>query len=250
MQSRSRHPRRYRHRRQGRLAKPRVNLLRAVEALTTPLPIATISATDPTATEAGPTTGQFTVSRTGGTTAALTVHFTVSGTAISGVDYIDIGTSVTIPAGAASATVTVTPVDDAAAEGDQTAIVTLRADAGYWLGTPNATVTILDNEVMTLAHALDTALTVNSGGSASWTAQNVITHDGADAAVSGTTADGQTSWMETTATGASVSFWWRVSSEDGWDYLRFFIDGILQAQITGEVAWQQQRFPLAAGATR
>ena len=35
----------------------------------------TITANDATATEAGPTTGQFTVTRTGSTTSALTVNF-------------------------------------------------------------------------------------------------------------------------------------------------------------------------------
>ena len=39
------------------------------------LPTVTITANDATATEAGPTTGQFTVTRTGSTTSALTVYF-------------------------------------------------------------------------------------------------------------------------------------------------------------------------------
>lgn len=47
----------------------------------------TIVATDPTATEAGPTTGFFTVSRTGSTAAALTVSYTVGGTATAGSDF-------------------------------------------------------------------------------------------------------------------------------------------------------------------
>ena len=52
-----------------------------------PPPTVTIAATDATATEAGLTTGTFTVSRTGSTTAALTVHYSVSGTATAGSDY-------------------------------------------------------------------------------------------------------------------------------------------------------------------
>jgi len=59
-----------------------------------------ISANDEKATEAGRTTGQYTVTRSGGTFPALTVNFAVSGTATSESDYADIGTSVTIPAGA------------------------------------------------------------------------------------------------------------------------------------------------------
>ena len=41
------------------------------------LPEVSIAATDATASEAGPTSGQFTVSRTGPTTAALTVYYTI-----------------------------------------------------------------------------------------------------------------------------------------------------------------------------
>ncbi len=108
----------------------------------------TVTANDPTATEAGPTTGQFTVTRTGSTTSALTVYFAVSGTATSGSDYNSIGTSVTIPAGSASATITVTPINDTLVESDETVIVTLSANSAYTIGTPSsATVTITSDDV-------------------------------------------------------------------------------------------------------
>ena len=61
-------------------------------------PTVTVTAGDATATEAGPTTGQFTVSRNH-ILEALTVDFAVSGTATPGSDYAGLGTSVTIPAG-------------------------------------------------------------------------------------------------------------------------------------------------------
>ena len=111
------------------------------------LPTVTISATDATATEAGPTTGTFTVSRTGSTAAALTVNYTVSGTATSGSDYVALTASVTIPSGSATATITVTPMDDSLVESDETVIVTLAANAAYTVGTPsNATVTITSDD--------------------------------------------------------------------------------------------------------
>ena len=65
------------------------------------LPAVTIAATDPTATEAGTTTGQYTLTRTGATTAALTVNYTVAGTATAGSDYTALPGSVVIPAGVA-----------------------------------------------------------------------------------------------------------------------------------------------------
>ena len=90
----------------------------------------TIAATDATATEAGTTTGQYTVTRTGATTAALTVNYTVAGTATAGSDYVALAGSVQIPAGAATATVTVTPIDDTAVEADETVVATLGASDG------------------------------------------------------------------------------------------------------------------------
>jgi hypothetical protein len=56
------------------------------------------------------------VQRDGPTSDSLTVYFSTGGTATSGSDYSSIGGSVTIPAGSSSTTITVTPIDDAAAE--------------------------------------------------------------------------------------------------------------------------------------
>jgi hypothetical protein len=45
-----------------------------------------------------------------------------------------------------------------------------------------------------------------------------------------------------------LNFWWSVSSELGYDYLEFYLDGILQnGRISGEVNWTQQTFNIAAG---
>ena len=77
----------------------------------------------------------------------MTVNVTVGGTATSAADYTSIGTSVTIPAGAASVPVTVTPANDTSPEADETVVVTLAGDPAYTLGaTSSATVTITDND--------------------------------------------------------------------------------------------------------
>lgn len=44
-----------------------------------------------------------------------------------------------------------------------------------------------------------------------------------------------------------VGFARRVSSEAGWDFLRFYIDGQLQAEWTGELPWEEFRFPVTTG---
>src|SRR5207244_3402967 len=67
-------------------------------------PTVTVTASTPNASESG-TAGVFTFTRAGTTAAALTVNYTLGGTAQSGSNYTAPGTSVTIPAGAASTTV-------------------------------------------------------------------------------------------------------------------------------------------------
>jgi len=128
--------------------------------ITVSLPAVSIAATDASAAEPGSDTGVFTVSRTGGTSQALTVNFSVSGTAAAGTDYTSIGTTTTIPSGAASRTIVVTPIDNTAVEGDETVIVTLSSNAAYALGTPaSATVTIADNDFLPVV-----SLTSPAGG--------------------------------------------------------------------------------------
>src|SRR5262249_50279633 len=112
-----------------------------------PLPTVTVDASDANASETGPDAGSLTISRTWAPTAALTGHYTLSGTAANGTHYSSLYGSLTIPAGAASAAVTVTPIDDSDSEGDESAILTLSADAAYTVGSPNsATVIIADDD--------------------------------------------------------------------------------------------------------
>ena len=87
-----------------------------------------------------------------------------------------------------------------------------------------------------------------TGGDAEWTGQTSVTHDGVDAGQSGAIADDQSSWMETTVTGpGEISFWWKVSSEQGWDYLEFYLDGQEQSSISGEVDWESRSFVVPSG---
>lgn len=110
------------------------------------LPAITVTATDPNAAEAGRDPALFTIARSGSTAAALTVQHTIGGSANSA-DYNALANSTTIPAGAASVTVTVTPIDDANTETAETVSLTLVANAAYTLGTPNnASVSIADND--------------------------------------------------------------------------------------------------------
>ena len=107
----------------------------------------TIAATDASASETGPDPGVFTVTRTGCTTVGLAVSYVLSGTASNGLDYIALPGTVTIPSGASTATITVTPIDDLIAEGSETVVATIAGSNTYVVGSPSsATITIADND--------------------------------------------------------------------------------------------------------
>jgi N-acetylneuraminic acid mutarotase len=111
------------------------------------LPVVTVSASDAAASESPGNAGAFMVTRAGPTDAALVVNLTLGGSANNGSDYALVGTTVTIPAGAASATVTVQPVDDSAVEASETVTLTVAPGSGYTVGsTSSAGVTIADND--------------------------------------------------------------------------------------------------------
>lgn len=106
-----------------------------------------VTATDPIASEAGPDTGTFTITRTGSTSEPLTVNYTLSGTASNGEDYTEMSGTVVIPANESSVDVVVTPIDDSVAELTETVILTLATSENYAVASPSsATVVIADNE--------------------------------------------------------------------------------------------------------
>jgi hypothetical protein len=116
-------------------------------ALSVDLPIITIAATDPTAMESGQDPGTLTVQRHGGTNVALTIQYVSGGTATNGSDYAWLGGVLTIPLGATSVQLRVTPVNDTRIETDETVVVTLRPLSTYTVGGPSvAVVTIVSDE--------------------------------------------------------------------------------------------------------
>lgn len=106
-------------------------------------PIVRVTAPDSSASETGPDTGRFQVSRIGDVSGPLTVNYSVSGTAKPVTDYGKLSGSVTILAGKASASVYVRPKADTTAEPAETVILTLSPNTAYVIGSPKkATVTI------------------------------------------------------------------------------------------------------------
>ncbi|PKN77876.1 MAG: hypothetical protein CVU48_10090 [Candidatus Cloacimonetes bacterium HGW-Cloacimonetes-1] len=89
------------------------------------------------------------------------------------------------------------------------------------------------------------------GGNQNWTIVNTGPYAGTYAAKSGTIIDSQSTTMQTTrilTTGGTLSFYYKVSSESAYDFLKFYIDDALQGSgWSGEVAWTQATYTLGAG---
>ena len=97
--------------------------------------------------------------------------------------------------------------------------------------------------------ALDTANTISPSADSDvdWFGQTNESNDGSDALESGDIANGQKSCFETAFSGPlALSFDWKVSSQQGSDHLKFFIDGTELSRISGEVDWETVPYALNA----
>ncbi|MCJ7740151.1 hypothetical protein MUP32_02410, partial [Candidatus Microgenomates bacterium] len=96
------------------------------------------------------------------------------------------------------------------------------------------------------------------GGNSAFVQSATVYQEGAKSAASGTPADSQTSYIDYDYTFTSpgyIKFYWKVSSELGFDWLVFCVDhdstcardaGYVN-RISGTVDWQEVTYPLSAG---
>jgi alpha-tubulin suppressor-like RCC1 family protein len=115
-------------------------------------------------------------------------------------------------------------------------------------------VTTVDFVGDSLDSALDTApaanpaITWSTGGDNPWFGENVFSKYGGSAAQSGKANTPGSTWLETTVTGTfTVSFFQKVSSQSGRDFLHFSIDGVEKSKIGGNVNWQQKSYSVTTG---
>ena len=144
-------------------------------------------------------------------------------------------------------TLGVTPVPNQTGASTLTLTAT---DAAGLMSNTNIALTVLGFQPLTGPLLNNTNLAVTTSGALPWFGQSIVTHDGVSAAQSGAIGDNQESWLQTSVSGpGTLSFWWKVSSETNFDWLEFYLNGVLQTnRISGEVNWQQQFVALPAGA--
>jgi len=83
----------------------------------------------------------------------------------------------------------------------------------------------------------------------SWIVTPDARHQGAYSARSGVLGNGQRSTLQIDikVDGGSIRFWRRVSTQEGFDKLQFFINGSMMGEWSGEQDWQQSTFSVQPG---
>ena len=193
-----------------------------------------------------------TVSRLGGSSGAISASYaTLNGTALAGLDYAQSVGNVSWANGdTANKTISIPIFNDGVTEGGETFSVALSGasgTSGVYLGSPSTATAIITEDWP--PGGTFPAGFVTPPGSTAWFVTSDSTFAGGQSLKSGLIGHNQKSEVSFTgmfSTG-TLSFARRVSSEPGFDFLRFFIDGAQQAQWSGEVAWSEVSFPISAG---
>ena len=90
----------------------------------------------------------------------------------------------------------------------------------------------------------------NFSGNANWTIDNADSYDGIYSAKSGSIGEWENTSLSITMEAVSdgeITFWQKVSTEADYDYFKFYIDGVMQAQWAGEISWTEAVFSVSEG---
>lgn len=114
--------------------------------------------------------------------------------------------------------------------------------------TQSSTWSFTTQGVVSIGEAVDeNDLSWTLGGDANWAGQTSVTLLDGDAAQSGDITDSQETYLQTTVDEGELSFYWKISSENNYDFLKFYIDGVLQDNISGTVDWTRKNYSLSSG---
>ena len=102
---------------------------------------------------------------------------------------------------------------------------------------------------ISLGEALDnTSWTWTTIGNVTWRGQTQTSYFGGSSAQSGQVGDSQSSHLNTVVIGpATLTYYWKVSSELRYDFLALAVDGTQKFAISGEVDWEQKTVAIPAG---
>ena len=99
------------------------------------------------------------------------------------------------------------------------------------------------------ASELDNAsLQFFTGGDSAWLGETAESVEGGSSVRAGAVTDGEASHLQMRVVGpGNLSFRWKVSSEEDYDFLQFFVDGERQDTVSGDVDWREVSFDIGSG---
>lgn len=136
-------------------------------------PRLSIAAAPTKASENGPVSSSFTITREGPVDQPINVQISISGSATNGSDYQIISSTISIPAQAISATIPIIPFVDAIYEADETVTISLVPGSSYLLGNSFAQLVIEDLKPQLWTEVIESIASVDG-----LTPASVILHRG------------------------------------------------------------------------
>jgi len=154
-----------------------------------PPSLVSVVASTSEAREAGLQPGVFTLTRDGDASAPLTVQYVVGGTAAAGSDYQVLPGTVLFAAGAATATITVVPIDDDLLESNESVVLTLTSGKGYGVGSPgSASVAVVSDDLPPDLVVLSASAPATGGADADIVVTDTTKNQGTGTAAASVTA--------------------------------------------------------------
>lgn len=103
-----------------------------------------------------------------------------------------------------------------------------------------------------LAWSFDTGLPVGwtTTGGSGWAADATTAHLGGTSLGTGPLGDSTTTTLAfsvNTMRATSLDFWYRTSTERGWDFFRVYVDASRVLEVSGEIDWTELTSPLSPG---
>ncbi len=89
-----------------------------------------------------------------------------------------------------------------------------------------------------------------TGGNSNWALSTTNPYEGMYCIKSGVLGNSQNNYLSLqyeTFNADSISFWYKVSSESGYDFLKFYVDNVEKSSWSGEVGWLRAAYAIAAG---
>lgn len=197
------------------------------------------------------TTATLTVVRSGSTSGTSTVNYVTSAqTATAGVDYTITSGTLTFSSGQTSKTINVPTTADGILESNESFQVLLSgASSGTTIGANAPATVTLRNWPEGFGGSLPNGWKKPVDANSIWGVASDAASEGSYSLRSGAITHGQKSGIEYSAhfKAGTVSFDYLVSSEKSYDYLAFYIDGVLRASWSDAVGWANHSVSLSAG---